>query len=363
MLRRLLCVPVLLLALAACQQSTPTPVETSNETALEGSGAVSAPAPAAATPKRDLTSTTQWPAASVAAGEAWVSCSLDYAGQGDGDALEDLAFPAVEQALMPCKDAGVVRVRYSGKINAPFTELVARVADMARRLGISKRVLDLNSTGGQVEDAMHVGDVIGGTHWTLWVREQSLCHSSCVLVLAAGDSRMISGKVGVHRMMRIGSSASSRSELTEELKAVQEQMHDYLQRNGTSVAVADLMMTIPNRQLRLLDATELREFGLEGINAVQDDLDRIRLTRECGEELVQRRDAFIRAFDRRCLSPGTAVEDINACGLELRSQFGFPDTRCPAATPLSEHDTPQLAHVMSPVAPGAGASERDGSGG
>jgi hypothetical protein len=363
MLRRLLCALPLLLALAACRQPTQGVAETVSETPMEGSGAVSAPAPEAPPPKRDLAGTTQWPAASIGAGDAQVSCSLDYAGQGDGEPLEDLGFPVLEQALTLCKDAGVVRVRYSGKINASFTELVARVAEMARRLGISKRVLDLNSTGGQVEDAMHAGDVIGGTHWTLWVREQSLCHSSCVLILAAGDSRMISGKVGVHRMMRIGSSASSRSELTEELKAVQDQMHDYLQRNGASVAVADLMMTIPNRQLRLLDATELREFGLDGINAVQDDLDRIRLTRECGEEFVQRRDAFIRAFDRRCLSPGTAVEDINACGLELRGQFGFPDTRCPAATPLAEHDAPQLAHAMRPVAPEQGAQGRGGSGG
>src|SRR3546814_4861397 len=52
----------------------------------------------------------------------------------------------------------------------------------------------------------------------------------------------------------------------------------------------DLMMTVPNRSLRLLDESELREYGLSGTNAVQDDLDRIILARKCGDEFVKRRE-------------------------------------------------------------------------
>lgn len=49
------------------------------------------------------------------------------------------------------------------------------------------------------------------------------------------------------------------------------QMKEYLERNGAAVTVADLMMTVPNRKLRLLSEAELQEYGLEGTN-VQDDL-------------------------------------------------------------------------------------------
>ena len=128
-------------------------------------------------------------------------------------------------------------------------------------------------SGGQVEAAIVAGDSIGESGWTIWVREGSICHSACVFVLAAGDNRLISGKVGIHRMMRISSTATSRAELNKELHEVYDNVKDYLQRNGVAVGVADLMMTVPNRSLRLLTQDELRQYGLDGTNAVQDDLE------------------------------------------------------------------------------------------
>src|SRR3546814_4352898 len=107
-------------------------------------------------------------------------------------------------------------------------------------------------------------------------------------LLAAGDDREVAGKVGIHRMVRVGSQATTRAELSQELREVYGEIKEYLERNGASVAVADLMMTVPNRSLRLLDDGELREYGLSGTNAVQDDLDRIILARKCGDEFVKR---------------------------------------------------------------------------
>src|SRR3546814_2718154 len=101
-------------------------------------------------------------------------------------------------------------------------------------------------------------------------------------------------------MVRVGSQATTRAELSQELREVYGEIKEYLERNGASVAVADLMMTVPNRSLRLLDDSELREYGLSGTNAVQDDLDRLILARKCGDEFVKRRDAFLRAYARQC---------------------------------------------------------------
>ncbi|WP_209021528.1 hypothetical protein, partial [Proteus mirabilis] len=199
-----------------------------------------------------------------------------------------------------------------------------------------------DSSGGQVESAIVAGDSIGESGWTIWVREGSICHSACVFVLAAGDNRLLSGKVGIHRMMRISSKATSRAELNRELHEVYDNVKDYLQRNGVAVGVADLMMTVPNRSLRLLTPDELRQYGLDGTNAVQDDLERIKQMRACGDDFVQRKDAFLVAFDQQCKREGADMESINSCGQALKQRFGFPDAVCPDESPLSEIDVATL---------------------
>lgn len=279
-----------------------------------------------------------WQPLELESGQAWISCEHDYA-HGEGDELSSLGYTDIRSALAPCGEDGLMRLRYQGKISAEFTALIERTVEVADTLGIHKRILDIDSTGGQIEEAIGAGDKIGASRWTIRVREGAVCHSSCVLVLTAGDMRMIAGKVGIHRMIRISSKATSRAELQQELQAVHGDVREYLQRNGVAFAIADLMMTVPNRSLRLLTAEEMDLYGLEGRNAAEDDLQYIELTRKCGSDFVQRKDAFFRAFDRECHAPGEDVGVMGDCGLELRERFGFPDPQCPRQSPLSEFDS------------------------
>lgn len=325
------------MALAACQAQKPEDREAKPETVPvsngDGSGAVStaAPEPKPAAKPLDVRKGTKWPPAEVESGTAVIHCDADAAGQDPGQPLQNLEFFSVVDALSPCQEKGVLRLDYRGKIAADFTDLVERVGAMADRMDIRTRVLDLDSSGGRVEDAMKAGDAIAESHWTLRVGEGAVCHSACVLVLAAGDDRAIAGKVGIHRMVRIGSKASSRAELSEELQQVYQQMKAYLERNGASVAVADLMMTVPNRSLRLLGEDELREYGLDGTNAAQDDLERIVLSRKCGEDFVKRKDDYARAYLAEC-APKKA-EEAGVCAAALDERYGFPDEKCPADGP------------------------------
>ena len=282
---------------------------------------------------------TYWPPATLDSGTARVSCHYDYEQQGDGDRIGALEFFNLVDVLSDCREAGMVRLRYRGKIDAGFTALMARVTEIADRMEIRNRVLDIDSAGGQVEEAIRVGDQIAESRWSIWVREGSLCHSACVLVLAAGDTRSIAGKVGIHRLMRLKSRATTRVELNDELRDITQQLRDYLSRNGVGADLADRMMTIPARNLLLLDSAELRQYGLSGTNAAQEDLDRIRVARKCGEDFARRRDAFGRAFDNQCMEPGAAFEALADCGRALRGEFGFPDERCPDETPLARFDT------------------------
>lgn len=337
-------VPLLACVLFAACEQTGEPVVAAHTAAMPtrtsaDSGAVSStrsPADVLPTPQ-DVLAGTHWPPATVGNGKAAISCSSDYAG-GDGEPLHDLQYFSVLDAMDACRSAGVVRLHYAGKIDAGFAALVERVGAMANRMDIAHRILDLDSAGGQVEDAIRAGDAIGGSRWTLWVREGASCHSACVLILAAGDNRLISGDVGIHRMIRMSSTATTRAELNEELRAVQKQLQDYLERNGAATAIADLMMTVPSRDLRMLASDELTRFGLAGANAVQEDLERIRLLRKCGEDFMRRKEGFNRQFEDSCAVRENQVDAMNLCARNLRKRFGFPDVRCADESPMAELD-------------------------
>jgi len=343
----------LLCLLSACGRAPPAETVTLGD--HDPGPRVERPAPARpAPPPADYLAGTHWPGARLRDGRAWLGCDYDYA-NGEGTRVASLDFFALVDSLSPCRDAGRLRLRYEGKIDAGFTALVERVAAIANRMDIGARVLDLQSTGGQVEEAIRAGDAIAGGHWAIWVREGAICHSACVLVLAAGDTRSIAGKVGIHRLMRDQSKATTRAELSAELKEITAQVHDYLERNGVAGALADQMMTIANRRLRVLTPDELDQYGLSGTNAAQDDLDRITLMRRCGEAIVQRRDAFMREFDAQCLTPGEAFADTQACGAALESQFGFPDPQCPHQSPMADYAR-RLGETLPVVAGSAGGT-------
>lgn len=283
-----------------------------------------------------------WSQVRLEAGDAWIDCGSDYA-SGDGRPVLSLSYVDLRTAMQDCRGTGLVRLRYKGKVTASFAALAERSGRVATDLGIGKRILDIDSAGGHVEAAIRAGDAIGENDWTIWVRGDSACHSACVLLLAAGDMRVVAGPVGIHRMVRVGSAATSRRELGEELRKVSDALRNYLERNGASAEVYDLMTTVPNRMLRELTPEELERYGLSGANAVEDDLNRLRLARRCGNDFVRRRDAFRRAYDLQCMQQraGDAeqdVADINSCGLELRGKFGFPDSTCPHESPMAELD-------------------------
>lgn len=365
---RLLLLMVLCAGLPACQRAQPAPRPGADVVTLGNQGdatsrqdrARSAPPPA------DYLSGTHWPAARLHDGAAWVSCTDDYATQGDGHPVESLDFLVLVDTLQPCRDTGLLRLRYRGNIGPGFTALVERVGAIARRMDIRDRILDIDSTGGEVEEAIRAGDVIAGSQWAIWVREHSVCHSACVLVLAAGDTRSIAGKVGIHRLIRQQSRATTRRELSAELKDITGQVRDYLARNGAASALADQMMTIPNRELRVLTPGELADFGLSGTNAVQDDLDRITLMRQCGDDFVRRRDRFMRAFDSTCMKPGEGAEAMQACGHELEQRFGFPDAHCAGRGALDRYAQragqalpPSTQAPSVPAKPGAATGAGD----
>jgi hypothetical protein len=339
---RVLTLALVVLISAACDRSprfesgpTLANVEADPGGAVSSPSTIPEPSPPETTPGPPQI---DWSPLDMLDGTVAVSCDLHYREDRDDTPLTDFSQKAVRAALERCADHGVARIVYRGRINGAFASLIERVTVTADDLGIEKRLLDINSPGGRVEDAIRAGDFIAESHWSIWVREGAICHSACVFILAAGDIRMIAGQVGIHRIIRMSSTATSLAELSEELQAVYDRVRAYFERNGAASAVVDLMTAVPNRNLRLLSNDELQLYGLDGVNPAQDDLDRLKLMRKCGEPFVARRDSFIRAFERQCRRPERDLKAINDCGLGLRKRFGFPDSICPDESPFSEFD-------------------------
>ncbi len=316
----------------------PGQIRTQTVASPEEGGAVSRapvvtslPAAPATTAPPPVPRAADWSPIQLASGQAWIDCGLDYR-RGDGEPLSSPTRANLRHLIEPCRPGDVLRLRYRGKIANDFTALVERVTRVADSLGVESRVLDLDSTGGQVEDAVRAGDWIGANHWTIWVREDSVCHSACVFVLAGGDSRRLAGRVGIHRIIRLSSTATSRTELNTELQAVYSTVREYLERNGASPLLADVMKTVPNRSLRLLTPDELALYGLDGNNAAQDDLDRVRLLDKCGDDFMRRRDAWCARLRRALPHAGRGVR-AQCVRPAVAPRFRFSRRRLPGREP------------------------------
>ena len=270
----------------------------------------------------------------ITSGRASISCDYDYEARTDVS-LSHVSHEALTQAVARCAATNMVHVYYSGTVAADFLAFITALNQVTNEKSMAVKILDLDSSGGDVEIAMRAGDVIAGSSWGLWISKQSSCLSACVLILAASSYRSVSGSVGVHRLFPTASSATTRADLDTELKDIVEAVRAYLRKHGASASVADLMMTVPANDIRLLTSNEIGQFGLDGTNAAQADLDRIQLVKKCGIEFVERKEAWGRAL-RQCRSASdSSLRQFDECATRLSKQFGFPDARCPEDGPVS----------------------------
>ena len=91
----------------------------------------------------------QWRDIELEDGKAFISCGTDYLDEtGDGEQLPALDRESIERALQPCQERGLLRVRYTGKINPAFSEMMWRLATVADAQQIPRRILDLGTGSG-----------------------------------------------------------------------------------------------------------------------------------------------------------------------------------------------------------------------
>src|SRR5690606_20569894 len=148
------------------------PAQRTTAMADQGGGAISSPEVVTEPLDEAVLAGTRWPAATLTSGKAWGGCSTDYAADGDGEPPVDLGYLSARAGTEPSREAGIVRPRYEGKSASDPADPAKRVTAMAGRMATDKRILAIDSAGGQVEDGIRAGDAIADAGWTTWVREK-----------------------------------------------------------------------------------------------------------------------------------------------------------------------------------------------
>jgi hypothetical protein len=166
-------------------------------------------------------------------GAASLSCDYDY------DRRTDVRITSNDETILrtlieQCVPTNMIHVYYQGELASDFSALVESLARVAATHSVLVKILEIDSPGGDVDAAMKAGDAIANGGWGIWVNEGASCMSACVLLLAAGSMRSLSGKVGVHRLFPVTSKANTRADLDAELEAIGVRAKAYLRVNGVT---------------------------------------------------------------------------------------------------------------------------------
>jgi hypothetical protein len=284
-------------------------------------------------------------------GEATVRCR-------EGDeysrrAITDISLSGLRDTLGDCDWSELV-LFYEGEIDGSFSQMMTLIADRGWRY--DRRTLFIHSSGGDVEAALHVGEIIAREPWNVFVArtgEASLtsrsstakCYSACIFILAAARERIVQGEVGIHRIYPQGSDANSREALAQELESITERAKAFMRLNGVNITLIDDMMSVPSSDIRVLTPEELDSYGLGHDNTAQSDLERLDIERRCGTEFLVRLRSAEAAIDNTCAPPLRAAcargsdacvaagSAMDSCSNDINRAHGFPDATCPADGP------------------------------
>jgi ATP-dependent protease ClpP protease subunit len=139
----------------------------------------------------------------------------------------------------------------------------------------TKRVVfhvNLNSDGGDVNEALEVGRVIRAKGAFTRVWNQDVCLSSCVFVLMGGQSRQVMGKVGIHRPYFADLNPNA---TLPQIQKAREDMNvkisQYVREMDIAPTIVELMMSVPPEKMKILSEADLESYRLDGIDAAYDE--------------------------------------------------------------------------------------------
>lgn len=196
-------------------------------------------------------------------------------------AMLSVALLRTTAALAETRDIGgndmiVCSAARAGDARCELTGVITRSqADGLRRFMKSHASaknfsLSISSPGGDVEAAMRIGTMLREHEASVMVRDE--CTSACVLVLAGAVARRVDdGRVGIHRPYRTDAVELGAQRAQRAYEMRNNAVGAYLRRMNIPVSLLDAMLAVPSHETRFLNAQELRDFGLSGMDPVYEE--------------------------------------------------------------------------------------------
>lgn len=136
---------------------------------------------------------------------------------------------------------------------------------LATRANAGQRVtlVNLDSTGGSVFDALEIGETFRASGIATHVGENAVCLSACPYILASGNTRSAAptARIGVHQHS-FGENTILPSFLAvEDVQRGQAEVMAYLAKMGIGLGVMEHAMRTPPEQIYLLSPEELSEYA------------------------------------------------------------------------------------------------------
>lgn len=154
-------------------------------------------------------------------------------------------------------------------------QTILAIAPIARNIYLLPQTLTINSSGGEISEAIRIASLVKAAHMDVQVlsRGRGVCASSCFLVYLAGQERNASGidtikreganntlgPVGVHRpyfQTTVGGPGATKKQ--EDLMAT---MTVFLQQARVPQNLIDKMMSSPSNDIYWLNSEELQLLG------------------------------------------------------------------------------------------------------
>ena len=143
-------------------------------------------------------------------------------------------------------------------------------------------------------EAMKIGDFIASKKVQTIIPIDSRCYSSCLYIIAASETRMLLGNVGIHRPFasEISTKEISYSEYLKEYDNVSLLIRKYLSKYGVSPALVDQMNVVASDENKILSMQELKSAGLWYRNIAAQEFEKAKTIQLCGQEYYDMHTRF-----------------------------------------------------------------------
>jgi hypothetical protein len=210
----------------------------------------------------------------------------------------------------------ITHIEIKGLIGPPDVSAIYEAIVEANRSESAHFMFRITSTGGNVIAAMEIGRLIRSVRGS--VQAVGTCVSACVLVLASGINKGIYARntdedhvVGIHRpyFSTLRENADYLSVRTQ-VARMDSAIRTYLEEMNIPTSLLEAMKAVPPEQIRWLNEKELKQFGLEGLDPIEQELRDVQSAKNLGipRHEYNRRQQLVEALCNEPKWSGTPSE-------------------------------------------------------